>query len=547
MNSALDTYSFSAQPEKSGMVSLRDLLMVVFRHKKKIGLVCAGVFGLTALLTLTTRPVFMSEGKMLIRLGRESLAMDPSVMGPAVTLSQDREEEINSEIHILKSLYLAERVVDRVGSRRMLGLSEEEFEAAVAKAASAARVGPSSASVAPVPASGASSGFGSERSQSPADPARAAGLAALRRQAVTRFTQDLKAEAESRSYVISVSSQAFDPAVAQETLQSLLDVYQERHIQVHRSQATPEFFEEQTARLETTLAQKEDELRSFRQRYDIGSIDRQKEILLAQISDLDRQVAEKSTLATASAAKLDRLAMSLRDTAQIRETQRTTGKANLAVDAIKQKLVELRLMESDARARYRPEAKNLGSIRERIRQAEAALAAEGHGPAEVTMALNPTYQALLLSQEMESAEMKAQTAAKASLEGELANWREKLARLNALETEDRRLSREAESLRDEYVKYRDHLQRARINAALDLDKVSNVSVIQAPTLQPVPVKPKKLFALTLGLVLSLALGLGVAFIAEHLDESFKTHQDIERILHIPALASLSEEEMKSCL
>jgi len=100
--------------------SLRDLLTVGFRRQRLIGCVFCGVFGLVVLATLFIDEVYESEAKVMIRIGRENVAVDPAVMGPTVRMTQDRESDINSEISILESQYVAERVVAALGPDHIL-------------------------------------------------------------------------------------------------------------------------------------------------------------------------------------------------------------------------------------------------------------------------------------------------------------------------------------------------------------------------------------------------------------------------------------------
>ena len=58
--------------------SLRDMLYLVFRHKVKIVSVFAAVFGLVVLYTYVVQEVYRSDAKLLIRLGRENLSVDPT-------------------------------------------------------------------------------------------------------------------------------------------------------------------------------------------------------------------------------------------------------------------------------------------------------------------------------------------------------------------------------------------------------------------------------------------------------------------------------------
>ena len=76
--------------------------------------------------------VYESEAKLLIKIGRENVSLDPSVSGPIVGMQQSRENEVKSELAILTSRYLAERVVETVGAEALLGSTSDTLQASTA-------------------------------------------------------------------------------------------------------------------------------------------------------------------------------------------------------------------------------------------------------------------------------------------------------------------------------------------------------------------------------------------------------------------------------
>jgi capsular polysaccharide biosynthesis protein len=57
-----------------------------------------------------------------------------------------------------------------------------------------------------------------------------------------------------------------------------------------------------------------------------------------------------------------------------------------------------------------------------------------------------------------------------------------------------------------------------------------------------PVKPKPLLNIAIALVVGLMAGVGIAFLLEYFDNTIKSEQDIERILELPVLASVTTIE-----
>jgi uncharacterized protein involved in exopolysaccharide biosynthesis len=90
--------------EKMTKITPKDVLYVLFRHKRKsIPFFLAVVITVT-LGTLITPRIYQSEAKIMLRLGRENVTLDPTVpAGPILSVGQSREYELKSEIEILKS------------------------------------------------------------------------------------------------------------------------------------------------------------------------------------------------------------------------------------------------------------------------------------------------------------------------------------------------------------------------------------------------------------------------------------------------------------
>ena len=69
-------------------------------------------------------PTYRSQAQLLVRLGRENVAIDPTAtvgQTPAVSIPQSMENEINSAVVLLKSRVIVEKVVDSLGPRVILG------------------------------------------------------------------------------------------------------------------------------------------------------------------------------------------------------------------------------------------------------------------------------------------------------------------------------------------------------------------------------------------------------------------------------------------
>jgi len=520
--------------------SLRDLLYMAFRHKIKIASVFLAVMGLVVLYTYVAQEVYRSDAKLLIRLGRENLSVDPTVSGPTLFPSRDRTNEVNSELSILRSRAIAEKVVDELGPEAFLEKPDEAFD------------------VQPIAESTKDAQQELRKVRREVREVEETGkgiLVALdlatplspREKAVKNVMENLDVSVEAKTDIIAVSFDAPSRPLAQKTLDLVLQRYLEDHIRVHAAQATPQFFEEQTEELRSALDAREQKLDAFRREHGITTMDRQKEVLLNQISGLEAQLSNTQAEAMACEGRVAALDASLKGKSKTLEISRTTGVTNYAADALKEKLLELRLRETDLAARYPETHRPLIDTREQITATEKALESENETHTEVTTGVDDTYQQLQMTLVNEKAQLVALQAQQASLSSELERQRGELTALASREVELQTLEREVQLAIKDYEQYRDSLQRARISSALDMDKVSNVSVVQPATLPMDPVKPNKILNLFLGVFVALFAALSFAFAFDYFDDSVNTPQQVERWVGVPVLVTVSEKEFRACI
>src|SRR5262245_31969783 len=102
------------RPSNSSPRGIRALL---FRHKKKIVICPLLAIALGMAVLLYCPRTYRSEAQLFLRIGRESMGIDPTAtVGQTVPLQQfDRKDEIKSSIQVLKSRGIIAKVVDQLG------------------------------------------------------------------------------------------------------------------------------------------------------------------------------------------------------------------------------------------------------------------------------------------------------------------------------------------------------------------------------------------------------------------------------------------------
>jgi len=95
---------------------------------------------------------------------------------------------------------------------------------------------------------------------------------------------------------------------------------------------------------------------------------------------------------------------------------------------------------------------------------------------------------------------------------------------------------------DELIKFRQMLfyKIQTEKTDLDLPKTSVVAIVDTAMPGLRPVRPNKVLNITLGVIIGLVVGVGLAFFIEYLDTSVKTIDDVERSLGSPVLGVIPQ-------
>jgi uncharacterized protein involved in exopolysaccharide biosynthesis/Mrp family chromosome partitioning ATPase len=509
-----DVRNVEGFPERS----LRDLYYVIFRHKGKVLACFLAVMVTVTLGTFLMSEIYRSEAKILLQVGRESVTLDPTAAtGQIISVSQDRENEINSELEILNSRDLAEGVVDAVGPAAIL---KEPGDAANADA-------------------GASS-QGVRRS---VDILTALGLRKPlneRELAIETVMANLGFEVLKKSNIIALSYEARDPELAQAVLARLIMLYMDKHINVHRTPGSFEFFANQTNDLRGQLTQYEKELMDLKNQTGIASLQEQRRIILERMGSLKKNAEAAEAAAAASRAKVQAMKRELSGLPETIETSKTTGHANPGADGMRERLYELELKEQDLLSRYREDSIPVQEVRRQIAEARGLLDKEERTRTQVTRALNEAHQQVKLALLSEEATLNSLQAKAQALKDQLSAAQGELTAINYSEVRIAQLEREMDIEEKSYRKYTDNLEQARIDNALEMQKISNISVVQPATLPIKHVRPRKKLNLALGFFLGIMGGLGLAFVSEYVDHSLKRPEDVEERLKLPTLLAIAK-------
>jgi capsular exopolysaccharide synthesis family protein len=517
--------------------SVRDLLYVLFGHKKKMLAFMILLFGVVAIRTMLTPHVYRSEAKLLLRIGRENVSLDPTAtIGEVVSINRSYDWEVNSEIEILKSREVAERVVDDVGASFFL------------HGPKAATPPPDKAAAVATPTDEALQTVKETLDVVTGGTGKLASSLGLsepvneREKAIRKLTDNIEIKAQQNTSVISISYNEREPEVAKTTLERYIQAFLDKHLSVFCSASSQQFFERQVSQLQEKLTEAERELQNIKDTTGISALVEQRTVTVTAIGALEKNITEAEAELAASNAKIAGIQRILEKIPETVVIEEITGFSDYGADLMRSKLYDLRVAEKDLEGKYRPDSRQLDMMRKQVEEATSMLEKEQAKPnrTELRKGLNNAYQQMQLALLTEQSSISSLQSKIDKMHTQWGEAKATLKTLNQVENQTTRLEREITLLEASYNQYFTKLEEARIDQALKGEKISNVSILQAATLPAVPTGPGKVVRLGVGLLLAIVGGVAFAFFCEYLDHSIKTPEDVHEKLQLPTLASIPQ-------
>lgn len=473
-------------------MTIRDLLNVVFRHKKKVIFFFISIITLISVATLLMNKTYRSNARILIKLGRENATLDPTVAaGTAMNINESRENEINSEMEIIKCRELAEKVIHEVGLVNILDMKKNK------------------------------------------QPVSKEDSIKFFEQAVLTIQNNLTTELVKKTNVISITFDHHDPLIAQSVIKNLILFYNEKHMVLYRPESAFAFFKDQTKNLENQLSNQMDSIRILKNSSGITSIETHRDQLTTRLNTLQLSYEQTQAELAASQAKISSLQMQLTVLPQIIESQKITGSSSSSSDALRAKLNELRMKKEELQTKYTDNSRIITDIQKQIDETAPLLDKEdfNNNRSNATREI----QMNLLTEQSNYAALSAKVQ---SMSQALSTTRTELITFNNSSLSISKLQRESDINEGVLGKYTENLEQSRMDSDLKTGKLSNIAIVQQATLPVKPIKPRKIVNLILGLFFGIFGGLCIAFLSEFLDHTIKNSDDIQKYLKLTTLVTM---------
>lgn len=512
---------------------LREAFIVLRRRKLVISAAALAAAIFASLVTVSVPATYMANTSLLVKFGREYIYRPEVGNALAVPPPSRTNEIVNSEIQILASHDLKERIVDALRPERLYPAREGWLVNALADLRRLVESAYPDELFAHVGRVLAVWEDAIAKREAPLVDERT-----MRTQAIDLLGRDLSIQGIKDSPVIHVSYVNEDPHVAARALEVLVDAFTEKRLGVYREPQML-FLQQQVDEQQEKLAAAEAALENFKRTHDVYDIDEKMRLLLRMESDIEAKLKEE----------ISRVAEIERRLAVIDDQMRTVPKDIVIssetdmqqVRMAEQRLLDLRLREQQLLARYRDDHQMVTNMRDEIAEVHRFLEAQMKDKAgRVIRGTNETYmkldgERLSLRGELASARTRA-----ASVDRQFSDLRGEIGALGLRQRELRELQREVNLNERNYELYRVKAEEERAAVALDEERHTSVRVIQTPVTWPQPTGlPRGIKVLLASLLAVIATGASVLALEMRRDV-FYSAEAVETRLGLPVVLAIPD-------
>jgi len=480
-------------------LSLRDMLLPLARRKTLATAVFASLGCVAIGFCLVSGPKYSSHMSILVNRQRMDPLVSTEPNTPITTASDPMtEEEINSEVELLRS----RDVLEKVATANGMDLP--------------------------------SSGFSLAQLLHP-QQTRQDRLARAAKSLATK----LKVKNPTKSNLIDVEYSSPDPQLSYGILKSLGEVYPQKHVAVHRAAGSYEFFAKETERYRQALADAETNLRNAGTESGIAAPDAQRANLALQLANTIGQLhgAEQSM-----AADQSRLASDLEQMKNIPErtpTLQTSAPPDKLLSDLNTSLLAAETKRTQLASKYAADYPLVREAEAEVAETKTAIDdAEKLNLVSKSTDKDPTYELLRQDAAKAQADYSAQSAYRDATSQSIEAIQAQLVQLDQQAITQQDLLREVKANEDNYLLYLAKREQERTSDALDATSIANVSIAVPPAIPVLPVLSLPTMIL-IGLAGSALVSVVVAYIADMLDPSYQTSAQVAETLGIPMVISIN--------
>ncbi|MCC7338204.1 MAG: hypothetical protein IT422_24190 [Pirellulaceae bacterium] len=447
-------------------------------------LIFVSIIALTVVVIVFYPRKYRSTAKLLLKIGRESVTLDPTVTttGETLSLHHTRTSEINTTLDMMRNRLVLEQVAAKIGNKPILSGYP---------AGAAPRAKKSSGGL-----------LSSLRGLVQLDDIPEDELVIL------ELESNLSIESASDSGVVKIGYQAKSPELAQQIVQCWVDVYRQLHTKINQTAGASHFFEAEEKVALERLTRTRQALRRAKDDAGLVTVAGQQQMLESRLFAARQAVSTTSSQLAASKSRMEELSKLDRAIPE-RMLVSESSVGNRAHEQMRQKLYELEIEGERLSGTYTESHPAFQLIRQQQREAKEILANEEGNTLETVQNINLVSQALQIKLNEERADYAALVQMLVTEQAHLEDLQAELLRLNGLEQEIVELEGQVDALATQHRLIVDKLEQSRLADLLEENHITSINTVQPATLEARPATPNKKLCAVLGIFAACCGAIGV--------------------------------------
>jgi uncharacterized protein involved in exopolysaccharide biosynthesis len=371
----------------------------------------------------------------------------------------------------------------------------------------------------------------------PSDPAKR--KAAKLELAARRLGKKLDVEAQNTSDVIEVKyGHIGEPEIPYCVLSTLGKLYTEKHLQLERPQGTSDFFTQETEKYRLALSDSEQKLTDFSRTAGGAAPDVVRTDMATQLALSQAELYHTQQMIAADSKRIQNITEQMKNTPARSSTTESSVAANFLLENLNATLLTLENKRSGLLMKYDPSYPLVKETEQEIGQTKTAIAdATNAKYVNQTTDRDPTFELLREDTAKTQADLASQKATAEALVGSIKGMRGEMVDLDTNAVRQAALLRDEKANEGNYLLYLSKREQERTSDALDKKSIANVAIAVPPVVPALPAHSPGLIML-LGFFTSIIMAIAAAFVAEYLDPSFRTPQEVIETLNMPVLATM---------
>jgi uncharacterized protein involved in exopolysaccharide biosynthesis len=358
--------------------------------------------------------------------------------------------------------------------------------------------------------------------------------------AVEKLLKDVTISVNNDTNVLMLSLFNSDPRVARQGLQALVASTIDKQALVMRDPRL-QFLETKLANLKTESDKARQTLLEYKQHTGITSFDEERTLLLKQRDETQLRLAAVQSDLVAAQGRGSVLSSTLAATPAQIPLSNENDLTLHQVDEARSRLTSIEAQYQAARQRFTADNPELRDLQAQLDAAKKNYQdASGQSTTRMRTGANPLSQRISADLSTARSETDALTNSVKERQRQLEQINNRLNFLDNNEATLRELERRWGVADKDYQSYLTRVQSARILNDMNQAGITNLSVVQAPSMPYKPARPKKLLLFALALFAGLAGGLALCLLLEMVDDTIALPEQVEALTGLPLLAVVDE-------